>query len=514
MEGLPGEFVGNQLIGVVDFEDFSHGATSTVKTGAECAGTGTDVRNRCNPHACRERRERRLGYHAVRKGVFYLIAAAARLGWQGPMLRQRNMGGILGCDAFAFRHTCSMHKSRAQIVEETIHSSGKRFVVALTGGGSRALASLLTVPGASRSLLEATVPYSDAALEGFLQSPVARASSGLTARMLATRCWQRACYLSGSGPQTETNVSDLRGLGATASLASDRVKQGDHRIHIAWQSDQATALYSLTFEKGRRERSGEEQLAADLILLAICDACGADRRDAYQLVTSQLKSDEDVIEKKTSAPLSWRSLWLAERDLVVWPLRAAQNSTAAAANDSSLPRTIFPGAFNPPHAGHWQMIAAAAARLGERVAIELSIENVDKPLLDFLSLDARLIELAAGCAPGCDTRVLLTRAPTFTEKSRLFPGATFVVGADTLERIADPKYYSDNIARRDEAIQSILVSGNRFLVFGRQHERRFRTLAELALPSALVAICDSVPEDEFRSDLSSTALRRQTPGYD
>ena len=37
---------------------------------------------------------------------------------------------------------------------------GRQLVVAVTGGGSQAIADLLTVPGASATVLEAVVPYS------------------------------------------------------------------------------------------------------------------------------------------------------------------------------------------------------------------------------------------------------------------------------------------------------------------------------------------------------------------
>ena len=46
-----------------------------------------------------------------------------------------------------------------------IHAAPIRLVLAITGGGSRAIAELLEVPGGSRTLLEAVVPYSSAALE-------------------------------------------------------------------------------------------------------------------------------------------------------------------------------------------------------------------------------------------------------------------------------------------------------------------------------------------------------------
>ena len=49
-----------------------------------------------------------------------------------------------------------------------IHDAPIRLVLTITGGGSRAIAELLEVPGGSRTLLEAVVPYSAMALENWL----------------------------------------------------------------------------------------------------------------------------------------------------------------------------------------------------------------------------------------------------------------------------------------------------------------------------------------------------------
>ena len=52
-----------------------------------------------------------------------------------------------------------MPLSTEQLVQQ-IHDSPTRIVLAATGGGSRAIADLLEVPGGSRTFLEAVVPYS------------------------------------------------------------------------------------------------------------------------------------------------------------------------------------------------------------------------------------------------------------------------------------------------------------------------------------------------------------------
>ena len=149
------------------------------------------------------------------------------------------------------------------------------------------------------------------------------------------------------------------------------------------------------------------------------------------------------------------------------------------------------------------MLATAATRLGidtgSRAVFELAIVNPDKPPLSAADAARRL----AGFA---DREVVwLTRAPTFPEKARLFPGATFAIGVDTIVRVADPRYYGG----REELETAISILGAcRFLVFGRLAGERFETLDSLVLPDPLRALCDGVSEADFRADVSSTELRR------
>jgi hypothetical protein len=166
---------------------------------------------------------------------------------------------------------------------------------------------------------------------------------------------------------------------------------------------------------------------------------------------------------------------------------------------------VFPGACDPVHRGHLQMASMAEKRLGLPLAWEISIANVDKPPLDFIAMRERV-----GGIRGNDRErpIALTRAATFREKAELFPGATFVLGADTVARLANPRYYEGDAARRDDAVAAMARLGARFLVFGRARGSGFQSLAEMSLPPALRALCDEVPEAEFRADVSSTELRR------
>jgi len=142
--------------------------------------------------------------------------------------------------------------------------------------------------------------------------------------------------------------------------------------------------------------------------------------------------------------------------------------------------------------------------LGSSIDFEISVINVDKPMLDYTTLVQRVSQFS-------DQQGLwLTRAPTFVEKAKLFPGVVFVVGVDTVIRIGDARYYGNNPLLCCEAINQLTESGCRFLVFGRMDEQRFQTLSKTNLPESLLQICDEVSEDQFREDVSSTDMRAGT----
>lgn len=371
-----------------------------------------------------------------------------------------------------------MTDAGAQELVARIHAAARPCVVSVTGGGSRAIADLLAVPGASATLLEAVVPYALTALEQWLGGAVDQACSEATARAMAMAGFERARILSEADPTT------LRGIGATASLVSNRPKRGPHRVHIAWQSSNATVVDSCELTKGLRTRAEEEVVAGRLVLHALAEASGVTTGPP-----PRPSDDEPLQRREKRAPREWTELLLGER-----------SSVAIGADTAASPRVVFPGAFRPLHVGHRRMAEIAAQRCGAPVTFELSIVNVDKPTLDFLEIDERLRQFAG-------QPVLLTRAATFVEKAAITPGAVFVAGVDTIARLGKPQYYDGSVERRDAAIAAIAERGCRFLVFGRVVQDRFCTLSDLDLPNALRALCDEVPPQEFREDISSTNLR-------
>lgn len=371
-----------------------------------------------------------------------------------------------------------------------IHASGRQLVLSITGGGSRAIAELLEVCGASATVLEAVVPYAAAALDRWLGGPAENYCTEHTARAMAMAAFERGRRLSTTDPFA------LVGIGATASLATTRPKRGPHRVHVAWQTAERTVAVSCELAKGQRTRAAEEAIASRLILTAVVEAC---RVDAVSLLEPTVAGA--VQRREKHAPPAWTDVLLGRRPSVfVYDEQSAKLESSSSLAAASPCAVLFPGAFNPLHEGHRRMAEIAAAHCGTPVTFELSIANVDKPPLDFLEVDDRLKQFAG-------QRVLLTHAATFDEKARITPRCVFVVGLDTLLRIADPRYYGGESSRRDAAVATIASQGCRFLVFGRVCDGQFQSLSGLALPAALRELCDEISEADFRIDLSSTELR-------
>jgi nicotinic acid mononucleotide adenylyltransferase len=390
------------------------------------------------------------------------------------------------------RNVAAVDPGREQLASwrQTIahmHASGRQAVLAITGGGSGAIAELLRVPGGSRLLLEALVPYDPGSLASFLGFEPGQACSTETAVAMAQRARERASKLAPAGLH-------LVGLGATAGLVTDRPRQGEHRFHIAATTEAGTDQCSVVLAKGRRDRPGEEDLVARAIVLWLGRACGV----AVPSPRSLLDADERYAEAvaQPGDPIDQLIAGSLTR-VTAWP-------DGQLAVSAPPPAVVLPGSFNPLHDGHLSLARVAEEIRQQPVAFEISVTNVDKPPLAAGEVRNRLAQFA------WRARVELTRAPTFLEKSRLFPGATFVVGADTAERLVAARYYGADEARMTAALQEMADRGASFLVAVRvDGAGRVRSLADVAVPSKFAHLFAAIPESRFRLDSSSSDIRKR-----
>jgi cytidylyltransferase-like protein len=366
-----------------------------------------------------------------------------------------------------------------------LHASGRKAALAITGGGSGAIGELLRVPGGSRLLIEAQVPYDSVALAAFLGFAPAQACSSDTAVAMARSVWARAATLVPAG-------TDLVGLGATAALVSDRPRKGEHRFHIAFANSARIAHCTGVLAKGRRDRAAEEDLVSRAIVLWLAYACGI----AAPSPRSLLDVDEHFAETAVATVDTVDQLLAGALD------RVTVQPDGQIMLSAPRPLVLFPGSFNPVHEGHALLARVAEELTQQPVAFEISVTNVDKPPLSGETVRHRLAQFA------WKSSVELTRAPTFVDKSRLFPGTAFVIGADTAERLVAPKYYGDDEGRMHVALEEIANAGGSFLVAVRiDAAGRVRALKDIPVPQRYADLFTEIPENRFRIDTSSSEIR-------
>ncbi len=365
---------------------------------------------------------------------------------------------------------------------QQLHDTPHKTVLAVSGAGTQAVAWLLGVSGASRTILEVVVPYGRLAMQDFLGFEPTQSASAETAREMARRAHQRA------QAQREDD-SPAVGLACAAAIATDRYRRGDHRAFVAAWSDTATATWSLTFHKGLRDRAGEEDVVSRLIVQALSEFSGLDPEIDLGL------ADEDFLEvERIARPEPLAQLLAGD---VRWVVLRPDGSMEA---EGEVPPMLLPGSFNPLHIGHREMMETVARATGLPGTFELSVTNVDKPPLEKDEIERRLAQFGPG------DRVVLTRAETFQKKAALFPGRTFVQGWDTTIRLVAPRYYGGE-AEMMLALAEMMAGGTKFLVAGRASDGEFRTLADVDIPAGFAPMFSEIPEGEFRRDISSTELR-------
>lgn len=371
---------------------------------------------------------------------------------------------------------------------EAIHSSPTQAVLHLSGGASQALGMLMSVPGASNTVLECLIPYSRMSMIQLLGKVPNQSVSRQTAEEMALVAYNRALKISKPG-------SPVVGVGFTGSLVTSRPKLGDHRFHLSTRTSNRLCITTVTLAKGLRNREQEERVSSHVLLKAIADAC-----KVPETFVSELTEDEvpDECEEHFDENQELEQLLSGKICFKVYPF-----STETPTSDMER-KIILSGSFNPLHEGHFKLLEVAASIFGDGYpCFELSAVNADKPPLTVSQIKDRVEQFEK-----VGKTAIISNQPYFYKKAELFPGSAFVIGADTVARLINPKYYGGDYEKMVETLAGCKRTGTVFLVGGRNVDGVFKVLEDFEIPEELRDMFIPIPPESFRMDISSTEIRK------
>ena len=135
---------------------------------------------------------------------------------------------------------------------DPIHESPRKGVFVFAGGGTLMLSDMMTVPGASATVLEAAVPYSQDALAEWLACVPDKFCDEDTAILMALTAYGRALEFGGDF-----------GFAVTASLRTTRPKRGGERAWMAFGDKNGGDAVQILFDKTRDDRPTQERMLAE-----------------------------------------------------------------------------------------------------------------------------------------------------------------------------------------------------------------------------------------------------------
>uniref|UniRef100_K3YC66 Cytidyltransferase-like domain-containing protein n=1 Tax=Setaria italica TaxID=4555 RepID=K3YC66_SETIT len=386
---------------------------------------------------------------------------------------------------------------------------------------------LLSVRGASGTILEVVVPYSRASMAqllgkasdviGLLLTPdgtvcTDRAlmvrypcDSGVNKHPLTSKqaaedmslaAYNRALKLSGPGLQ-------VMGVGFTGSLASSRPKHGDHRFYVSTWTHNCLRTSHVTLSKGLRSREEEDEVSSCFLLKFVTNKYKQPiliMSGLANLMIIGILGEPELPEESTEQFDEDQEL----QQVIDGQVCMKVYHFPAPVETNFNRKVILPGSFNPLHEGHLKLLEVASSMYDDGLPFfEISAINADKPPLSIAEIKRRVEQFRKA-----GKNVIISNQPYFYKKAELFPGSAFIIGADTAARLVNPKYYGGDYNRMLEILLECKSTGTIFLVGGRMIEGVFKALEDLVIPEELSDMFISIPEEKFRMDISSTELRK------
>lgn len=433
------------------------------------------------------------------------------------------------------------------------------FSIYTTGGGITSLQWLFTTAGASKCIKSGEIPYSRSALKNLIEYEGSELITSYCSLDVAKRIAEKAYrttvenLLKEEADVLTSPNSNIFGVGCTAALATNIPMRGDHRCYIAIYSPKITVTYSIVMDKEALTRDEEDIICSNFIIHLIGQYCQLPPYLHLEHFEQRLFRYETSVKSEDLPTVIRDTLDHQKRGTIIFPspLNPEINSWQLVKNSNLPPSSlIFPGSFNPLHMGHLKLIQKAVEKLPSfsgLIIFEIAAVNVDKPPLAIEEIIHRLNQFFLEHQSeefktwlkekNYVIGVAITTTPMFIQKSFLFPNSYFLIGADTLERLLEPRYYRDPTAeayhenlvtaRLIQSISNIHHNGCNFVIGGRIEQRKgvnesdhplaFQTLSSVVESSQIARTISQlfpsqffqqIEENEFREDISSSQIRK------
>eukprot|EP00339_Tiarina_fusa_P005139 CAMPEP_0117047292 /NCGR_PEP_ID=MMETSP0472-20121206/32683_1 /TAXON_ID=693140 ORGANISM="Tiarina fusus, Strain LIS" /NCGR_SAMPLE_ID=MMETSP0472 /ASSEMBLY_ACC=CAM_ASM_000603 /LENGTH=480 /DNA_ID=CAMNT_0004759937 /DNA_START=150 /DNA_END=1592 /DNA_ORIENTATION=- len=462
-------------------------------------------------------------------------------------------------DEFSLRSLEDYSNKLVKANKESDEASQSSVCLAIIGGGSHAISTLASTPGASSMLLEGILAYDRKSFRSYLGISLEdvdamddfRYTSRRAAKMASEVALRRAM---GFLPGNLRRMVGCIGVGCSSSLVSPPSSASGIGHIVATRADGTQISLDVSLagktDGSARTRIEEDAFVSHMVFRSIDLIQKAKPGDIKQEKSethagdSILKNDGTIIDangvkEDVGVAAANRVLEGKEPVVVLLPMYKEGKAVSfralafSAIPDGSL---VFPGSFNPPHVGHAALARTAVQKANSTshrhekrpIFMEISLTNADKPPIDPDTVSERIQSFLELEDMPKNWGLILTRAPLFSEKVKCLqdcvmgspdrgsPEISFVIGTDTLVRILNPKYYNDDENAMLEAVRS--MEGVNFLVGGRLEQKkgsdepaRFVSGAEeiISLPKDVRDKFRIIEEKDFRVDLSSSHIRAE-----
>lgn len=289
-------------------------------------------------------------------------------------------------------------------VIEALRAQGGVVHITASGSGTLIQDELWKTPGASAWMSGASFPYDPEETNEFLGFK----STGVnhdTAVHLACVAYMKAYRFGRKLPI---------GVGITTSVASMTAHRGDHRVHACIITPTACYYCDVILEKktGALFREIDNIITRDVAFTLLEVVLGIPRTDGQQFEIKSLEQST-LLDMVMERPVFHES-----------GLRSQQLPNHVA---------LMPGAYDPPHEGHFGIADAMDSDFRFRVFHHITIDQPHKPHLTAQDVLQRAKLLR-------HRNVIFTRGDAlYIDKIRKF-GLPIVMGTDALDRILDPKW--------------------------------------------------------------------------